>query len=362
MTRAFLTGASIPASYWVDGVYAAIYTINQLPTPIFHNKSPFQVLLKKLNDYNFPKPFECACFPNFVASSSNKLKLRSVKCVFLGYASNYRGYHCLDPKTGRVYTSPDVRFHEASFPYPTLCHLLSHVSKTSIVDPKDILILTFTSSTSHPTFSVSKDNPPPPIGYSPPLVSVASNPSLPLESSSKIPTSTSPSSYTLADHDNSPSPLVHGYSPPGVSPCALSFESTPHVSPSTSPVSAPMSSGPPPTNIHPMQTRFKSAIVKPKHFISLSTSLVEIEPTTFKQASQHSKWWEAVSEEYNALIVNDTWELVPSQPMQNLVGSKWFTGLSTNMMVLWRDPKHDWLPKVFTNRQVLITMRHSTSC
>jgi len=83
MTRAFLIGASMSASYWVDAVYAAVYTVNWLPTSILQNKSPFEVLFKKMPNYNFIKPLGCACFPTFVASSSNKLKPRVVECLFL---------------------------------------------------------------------------------------------------------------------------------------------------------------------------------------------------------------------------------------------------------------------------------------
>ena len=106
MTRSFLIRSSIP--YWVDALYAAVYTIDWLPMPILQNKSPFEILFEKMADYNFLKPFGCACFPNFVDSSSNKLKPRYIECVFLGCEPHYRGYRCLDPKTGRVYITCDV--------------------------------------------------------------------------------------------------------------------------------------------------------------------------------------------------------------------------------------------------------------
>ena len=48
MTRAFLIGISIPASYWVDVAYAAIYSISRLPTLILQDMSPFEVLFQKM--------------------------------------------------------------------------------------------------------------------------------------------------------------------------------------------------------------------------------------------------------------------------------------------------------------------------
>ncbi|KAH9723253.1 retrovirus-related pol polyprotein from transposon RE2 [Citrus sinensis] len=47
------------------------------------------------------------------------------------------------------------------------------------------------------------------------------------------------------------------------------------------------------------------------------------EPTTLTQALKDHKWRQAMSEEYDALVRNDTWALVPQDSSQNLVGCKW---------------------------------------
>ncbi|KAH9745876.1 retrovirus-related pol polyprotein from transposon RE1 [Citrus sinensis] len=49
----------------------------------------------------------------------------------------------------------------------------------------------------------------------------------------------------------------------------------------------------------------------------------EIEPTTVNQALKEHKWRQAMSDEFNALVTNGTWELVPLSPHYNLVGCKW---------------------------------------
>jgi len=72
-----------------------------------------------------------------------------------------------------------------------------------------------------------------------------------------------------------------------------------------------------------MQTRSKSGIFKPKRLLSLFVALAEFEPTSFTQASKFPHWRTAIAEEYNALMANHTWDLVPLYPKQNLVGSKW---------------------------------------
>ena len=99
--------------------------------------------------------------------------------------------------------------------------------------------------------------------------------------------------------------------------------------------------------------------MKPKHVLALSTGLDEVEPTSFTQASKHSKWCKAMFEEYNALIANNTWDLVPSQPSQNLVGSKWVYRAKYKFDGIVERYKARLVAQGFTNKQVLITMRLS---
>ena len=48
-----------------------------------------------------------------------------------------------------------------------------------------------------------------------------------------------------------------------------------------------------------------------------------IEPHTVNEALTGPKWRQTMNDEFDALIRNGTWKLVPSTSMQNLVGCKW---------------------------------------
>lgn len=77
---------------------------------------------------------------------------------------------------------------------------------------------------------------------------------------------------------------------------------------------------------HTMTTRAKNNIHKPLRKMNLHAQLAksdEIEPTTVNQALKEPKWRQAMSDEFNALVTNGTWELVPLSPHYNLVGCKW---------------------------------------
>ncbi|XP_043691675.1 uncharacterized mitochondrial protein AtMg00820-like [Telopea speciosissima] len=63
---------------------------------------------------------------------------------------------------------------------------------------------------------------------------------------------------------------------------------------------------------HPLPTTFLS-----------NAPTTDEEPTSFASANKDPKWRGAMSEEFNALLRNGTWQLVPNHPSMNLVGNKW---------------------------------------
>ena len=52
------------------------------------------------------------------------------------------------------------------------------------------------------------------------------------------------------------------------------------------------------------------------------TSLRESEPTTYEEASLHQGWRDATIEEYNSIMKNGVWEVVPRPEGKSVVTSK----------------------------------------
>ena len=75
----------------------------------------------------------------------------------------------------------------------------------------------------------------------------------------------------------------------------------------------------PSTSVHPMQTRSKSGIFKPK----VLTAMLHCEPSTVPLALADPRWKEAMETEYQALLKNNTWELVPPGDAHHIIRSKW---------------------------------------
>jgi len=85
----------------------------------------------------------------------------------------------------------------------------------------------------------------------------------------------------------------------------------------------------PVTNLHPMVTRAKAVISKPK-ILHTAVTNDSFEPSTYKQAMNHSQWLHAMQSEYHALVQNNTWTLTSLPASANLVGCKWVFKLKYN--------------------------------
>eukprot|EP00253_Pinus_taeda_P032414 PITA_32414 len=47
------------------------------------------------------------------------------------------------------------------------------------------------------------------------------------------------------------------------------------------------------------------------------------DPSSFQEAAQHQVWMDAMVEEYNSIMVNDVWEVVPRLEDRSVVGLRW---------------------------------------
>ncbi|GJU64618.1 ribonuclease H-like domain-containing protein [Tanacetum coccineum] len=108
--------------------------------------------------------------------------------------------------------------------------------------------------------------------------------------------------------------------------CQLAHE--PHTPPTTAyhthdPTHHNSPNAPEPTRTHRMVTRSQSSIVKPIDRLSLYTSSISPIPKSLFLALKDPNWCNAMYDEYNALVKNGTWILVPRPSDVNLVRFMW---------------------------------------
>ena len=115
--------SNVPKQYWGEAVLTAAYLINRLPSRILSFQTPCQVLLKSFPNTRIithfsTKVFGCSAFVHVNQQNRSKLDPRSVKCIFVGYSPNQKGYKCYFPATKKFFISMDITFIENQSYYP----------------------------------------------------------------------------------------------------------------------------------------------------------------------------------------------------------------------------------------------------
>nr|CAN61640.1 hypothetical protein VITISV_021909 [Vitis vinifera] len=288
--------ARVPLSLWDEAFSTAVFLINRLPPPSLAGKTPYELLFGKQPDYSMLRTFGCLCFPYLRDYSPNKLSPKSTPCVFLGYSTLHKGFRCLDRKTHRVYVSRHVQFYEHTFPYngDSVQNLPSNIDYIHFSESQECV-----SSSSNVSTSDSLPSP-----------SFSNSLCLPCNDIPHLSSTSSPGLQVPLDEDS----LLDSVATDSTTPSPIS--SSPRVT----------------TSNHPMITRGKAGIFKPRLYhamhISSSSQLFQAflalkEPRGFKSAAKHPEWLSAMDDEIHALKKNDTWVLVPRPQHHNVVGCRW---------------------------------------
>ncbi|PKU79126.1 Retrovirus-related Pol polyprotein from transposon TNT 1-94 [Dendrobium catenatum] len=277
--RSLLIHSKAPHSLWTHALHTAIHIINRLPTRKLKNKTPHESLYSKPPSYQHLKIFGCLCYPWLRPYAKSKLESFSKPCVFIGYPSTQKGYLCLDPDTNHIYTSRHVVFNEQIFPYHQTQSHVPNQNSTNTIPP---LLLV-------------------PSSLIPPHVQ-QQQPTHTSTNTRSSPITTQPDSIFTTTNLTDLQTLGH----PSTEP-----------SPTTSNTQALRNT------THHMITRSKTGHLKPKQILNLTHQLAPRVPTSYTQAAQHKHWRSAMSQEFQALQSQGTWELVPSSPHQNVLGCKW---------------------------------------
>jgi hypothetical protein len=192
--RTLLIQASLPRSYWVEGLCTATYLLNHLPTMAIQAVYPHLALFGSMPSYEHLHVSGCTCYPNMTATTPHKLSPHSTWCVFPGYSADHKGYHCLDLSTNCLIISRHVVFDEDSFPLaasPILTGLDFLCESGPTVSTIGTHLTTIGTSTPAPHRPAPKIPP----GFEPPVAPLAA-PAVPLGFLPRVATTVAPRAVT----------------------------------------------------------------------------------------------------------------------------------------------------------------------
>ena len=106
-----LSNVGLPKSFQVEASSIACFLINCSPSTAIDKRTPQKVWSGTPTSYSDLKIFGC---PAYAHVDNGKLEPKSIKCVFLGYESNVKGYNLWYPETKKIILSRDVIFYETT--------------------------------------------------------------------------------------------------------------------------------------------------------------------------------------------------------------------------------------------------------
>ncbi|KAG6492870.1 hypothetical protein ZIOFF_047838 [Zingiber officinale] len=112
--KCWLHAKNLSKALWAEGIKCAAYVINQVPLRSSNNKAPYELLFDAKPNVKYLRVFGSVCYIHVSDSQRSKLDAKAIKCIFVGYDEQRKGWRCMDPTTNKCVVSRDVIFDEIS--------------------------------------------------------------------------------------------------------------------------------------------------------------------------------------------------------------------------------------------------------
>ncbi|KAD5961360.1 hypothetical protein E3N88_12833 [Mikania micrantha] len=105
---------NVPGQFWAEAMQTAAYVTNRLPQQGLNFLTPYEKLYKVKPTVSHFRVFGCVCYVFVPNNLRHKLEKKAIRCIFVGYDNQRKGWKCCDPNTGKCYVSRNVVFDETS--------------------------------------------------------------------------------------------------------------------------------------------------------------------------------------------------------------------------------------------------------
>jgi hypothetical protein len=323
--RSMLHLHDVPLKLWAESIHTAVHILNRTVNTQVGLITPYELWFHKKPSVSHYRTFGTLAYVFIDKSLRTKFQPKGTAVIFVGYSDTSKGWCFWNPRTDTVLESSDVLFDEktgyssmissTSAPQPAVPPLIP----TSINTPPPI------SATELSSFSIPE--------------SVGVNPS----------DASTDSSHTASSSQDISSPPTIPPTLPPIVPFLPDPQPSSPISSASDPydLDAPsmLKTIPPPVSDEPVNPKYRSIsdlYSDSPSSTTASTSLPESsqfsfanmihtaetyrEPPTYKAATmspQAALWKAAMEREYDSLMENRTWILVPPPPGRNIIKCKW---------------------------------------
>ena len=114
MARCMLKAKKLPNILRMEAIMAACHILNRCPTKALKKVTPFETWYSRKPTVAHLRTFGCIAYAHVPKEIRTKLDDKAVKCIFVGYSKESKGYRLYNPVSKKVLTSRDVIFDEKS--------------------------------------------------------------------------------------------------------------------------------------------------------------------------------------------------------------------------------------------------------
>jgi hypothetical protein len=262
----------IPMCLWAEATMVVVYVYNRLSHSALGLKTPEEMFTRKKPEVSHLKIFGCLVFIHLPKEKRNKLDPSGKKGIFVGYCEVSKAFRIYIPSQHHIEISRDVTFDEdAVLKKYKLCQLEEVYEEEPVIP----------STTMREIPRVAE-----------PVREVM----------------TSPYEELLEDHD-----IVEVQEPPQMT---ILHKRKPAWARER------IQDG----EKYGVPKGTTRQVKRPKPFSSytaLMCDLLEEECTYFEEAIQRKEWVNAMTEEYQSIMKNEIWEIVPRLKSKDVVSSRW---------------------------------------
>lgn len=115
MARCLLFERKQPKFLWAEAVNTSVYVLNRVFTTAVEGKTPIEAWTGFKPSVNHFKVFGCICYYHIHGSRRSKLDEKASLGIFVGYASESKGYRIYSLAENKIILNRDVIFDENSY-------------------------------------------------------------------------------------------------------------------------------------------------------------------------------------------------------------------------------------------------------
>ncbi|MCO5588492.1 hypothetical protein L7F22_042449 [Adiantum nelumboides] len=130
MARCMVKSQDLPHLFWLE----TTFVLNRCPTKALQSITPYEAWHDRKPTIEHMRVFGYLAYALVPQTQCKKLDDKAVKCIYVGYSAESKGYKLYHPQTKHILVSQDVVFVKDSIQPLVSCSRDSNVSSQDIYD------------------------------------------------------------------------------------------------------------------------------------------------------------------------------------------------------------------------------------